>query len=226
MRYGQKITEQEFKTLKKGDKYFTADGGYVRTFDHFSKKKTLAAVSSDKMVSYLANMYWPTRAQLGLPEPVQAPVAAAPTAQPTRKENTKMSHQSTFATSACRALAVVKNDTVDAGWRTAAKQTVASTRVPLVAFLSSQRVPGMVTGLVSAALDTEYGSGALALAMGSALPLVPHFARDARFVRLAKELRVLGIETFLSNVVDQVLNPLRDQLAEIISGVPTPSDDA
>lgn len=124
-----------------------------------------------------------------------------------------------------KSLCVVKDDAVDAAWRAAAKQAVKSAKVPLLAFLGAQKLPGSVLGFMGAFADTDNGEAVLAFVLGVGITYVPNFGTDPKFVRLAKELRVLGMESFMTKVMDVMLNPIRDQIVELVKSLPFASPE-
>lgn len=216
---GTKVSQSDFLSLRKGDLYYSTFTNVVKVFDHPSKKQKFVAINSEGKQNELANMRWCTIAEVNAyrgytsePQPKCARVV--------RKEETKMSTMSRCGSAVSDALCVVKEDTVDAAWRTAAKQTVKSAKVPLGAFLCRQKLPKGVVGFLASQLSTESGEAVLAIVLGTGLTYVPQFGCDPKFARLSKELRVLGMEVFTSKVADVVLNPMREYLAELIGGLP------
>jgi hypothetical protein len=113
---------------------------------------------------------------------------------------------------------MAKNDAGDAVWRTAAKQAVRTARTPVVAFLAKSKF-GMVAPLAAEFLDTEAGEAALAYVVGNVMAQVPSFSCDPKLRRLAKELRVLGLEFVSDKVADLLLSPVRDGLKELVGGL-------
>jgi hypothetical protein len=137
-----------------------------------------------------------------------------------KKETGKMANVVREESRVQHALAVVKSDATDAVWRTAARQTVRSAKTPLVALLGRQALPPGVVGFLVSQLDTDNGEALLAFVLGTALTYVPQFGTDPKFVRLARELRILGMDNFISKVADVMLNPVREQLVDILKAVP------
>lgn len=230
---GMRLSQSDFTSLRKGDLYYSTYTNTVKVFDHPSKKQPYVAINSERKQNELANMRWCTQEELDLYRYPSTPsrVATPPRPHPledvvkcakfdVRKEETKMSAMSRCGSVVSDALCVVKEDTVDAAWRTAAKQTVKSAKVPLGAFLCRQKLPKGVVGFLASQLSTESGEAVLALVLGTGLTYVPQFGCDPKFVRLSKELRVLGMEVFTSKVADVVLNPMREYLADLIGGLP------
>lgn len=142
-----------------------------------------------------------------------------------KKEGNDMSHLSRTGACVNQALTVAKSDLHDAAWRTAAKQTLATARAPLTALLDAQKLPPGVVSFLLSQFETENGEAVLAMLLGTGLTYMPQCS-DAKFVRLAKELRVLGMEHFVSKVANTMLKPFRDELMELLKGVPlaTPED--
>jgi hypothetical protein len=219
---GALIGDTEFRALKKGDVYFILDQNELRTFERFAKcvakGKGLKAVNTNGTVNPLVDMRWPTYFELnGCEEQV---VVSVPK-QTTNKQSFQTrgsSMQCPSAVSQC--LTTVKSDTVDAVWRTAAKETVRSVHQPMSAFLAGQNLPAGVVAVLAAALKTDAGEAVLGFILGNTMPYVPHFAGNARLMRLAKELRVLGLEHFTTKLADAVLSPLREQLTALVGSLP------
>ena len=144
--------------------------------------------------------------------------SAQVTNQQNKKEEKTMS--SKLATTVSSGLSTLKADAVDGAWRAAAKQTIKSAKVPLLTFLKGQKVPGMAVEFLTTQLDSENGEAALGLLLGTVMTYLPQFCADQKMNRLAKELRVFGMDCFISKIADIMLNPVRDQLAEIVKNVP------
>lgn len=242
---GQRLTSQEFASLRRGDVYFITDQNECRTFERHAKCYTNSkikcegartkAVNSLGSVNPLADMRWPTLGELnayersqGLPQ-TGAPCAAAPARPaytpppayaapaPASRKETTMSTGKCSAVS--QALTVVKADGVDAAWRTAAKQASRAVRAPLAALLGKS-LPGGVVGLVLGQLDTEGGEALLSFVIGHTMSYVPQFSCDPKLMRLAKEMRVQGMSYFTDLLADAVLAPLREQLVEVVKLIP------
>jgi hypothetical protein len=221
---GRAITDGEFRSLKPGDVYFITDQDELRTFERLAKcvakKGVLKAVNSDGHVNPIADMRWPTYFELNGTEE-QVAVAAPSYSQPTtRQPSTKESKSMHCPSAVSQCLSTVKCDATDAVWRTAARETVRSVHQPMSAFLASQNLPAGVASVLAAALKTDAGEAVLGFVLGNTMPYVPHFARNARLMRLSKELRVLGLEHFTTKLADAVLSPLRAQLTELVGGLP------
>jgi len=122
------------------------------------------------------------------------------------------------------ALTVVKADGTDAFWRTGAKQTVRAVHGPLSALLNKHLPIGVSGVIVDQLLNTDHGEAILAYALGNTMQYIPKFNSDPKLVRLAKEMRVLGLTFFTDKVADAILTPLRDQLMDIVNQLPFSND--
>jgi hypothetical protein len=142
--------------------------------------------------------------------------------QQTKKEENKMSNvvKTTNESTMQAAYSAVKSDGTDAAWRVAAKQAAKSVKAPVVAALQRTTLPTGVVGFAVSQLDTANGEAVLAFVLGTVMGYVPQLGTDPKFIRLARELRVLGMDRFLSKVADVMLNPLREQLVEIVKAIP------
>jgi hypothetical protein len=249
---GQKLSVNDFNSLKKGDVYFVLDQLEMRAFERFAKcckfkkKPHNKAVNSDGKVNAIENMRWPTKLELdhysmGSSQkyslnrcesvackgacgfPYQQPQKVVMPRSNNEKENSEMNNCNSAVS---EALATVQADVKDAAWRTAAHETVKSVRAPLSAFLGKQKLPKGVCGAVMAMSDTDAGEAILAFLLGTSMRYVPKFCCDAKLTRLAKELRVLGLEHFTTKVADAFLEPLREQLVEVVSLLPFGDDDS
>lgn len=209
---GSPITGTEFRNLRKGERYFITDQNELRTFERhakcYAKKNVEKAVNSTGSVNPRSDMRWPTDAELyGKQEPVNVSTRT--------QERSKMSTCSRVST----VLATVKDDGVDAAWRTAARQAAKTVREPLAAVLRG-RLPAGVCGLVLSQLDTEHGEAFLAFVTGHAMSYIPQFSCDAKLNRLAKELRVLGLQFATDKLASAILSPLREQFVEVVKMIP------
>lgn len=236
---GQKFTINDFNSLKKGDVYVIADastGDQLRQFERFArcckfkKNPHNKAVNSTGKINSLENMRWPlfkelhcSRWEWGSNKTTQKAedISLKNDYYINNKEKDNMSNCNTVS----EALATVQADVKDAAWRTAAHETIKSVRAPLAAFLGKQRFPKGVCGAVMAMSDTDAGEAVLAFLLGTSMRYVPKFCCDAKLTRLAKELRVLGLEHFTTKVADAFLEPLREQLVEVVSLLPFGDDD-
>lgn len=212
---GQRLTDQEFKNLKRGNWYVSEDendGDLVREFDHFSHKNPeKSAVNSDGKVNRKETMRWLTSREAenqGLLNKCETKTAK------TKVSDRTMSCKSTMETALC----TVKSETKDAAWRTAANQVVKSAKQPLVAFLKSKNVPVAALAVVASVLETEEGSAAFSLLLGTAMAYLPN--NDCRMKRLAEECRVSGYAGLFGRVADTLISPLREQLSALVAGVP------
>lgn len=231
---GMAITNEEFAQLRKGDVYFITDKNECRVFKRFAKvyrKGKFKVVNTLGHVNGILDMRWPTNDEknrwccpsyhAGGAASTRQNVVMPREKSTTYKENDQMSNCSAVS----QALTVVKGDAIDAAWRTAAHETVKAVRAPLAAFLNKQNLPAGVVGLVLGSLDTDAGEAVLAYLVGMSMTYVPKFSRDTKLMRLATELRVLGMEHFTTKIADALLNPLREQLVEVVGSLPFGSDD-
>lgn len=198
--YMRWLTENEFRDWMLNNKFTKSK----LVHDHMTDRK-------DLVKEFIKNVGKPSEN-----------VATTDTMVVMKKENVKMASL-VQGSRVNQALAVVKSDGTDALWRVAAKQSVKLVRAPLVAFLTRQALPAGVVGFLTDLLDTDNGEAVLAYVMGSSMCYLPQFGTDPKFVRLAKECRVLGAEVFLSKVADIMLNPFREQIADLLKAVPLDS---
>jgi hypothetical protein len=138
----------------------------------------------------------------------------------TKKEETMSDLKTTNETAIQVAYNTVKSDGTDAAWRVAAKQAAKSVKAPVVAALQRTTLPTGVIGFFVSQFDTDNGEAVLAFVLGTVMGYVPQLGTDPKFIRLARELRVLGMDRFLSKVADVMLNPLREQFVEIVKAIP------
>ena len=119
-----------------------------------------------------------------------------------------------------RTLATVKTEGTEAIWRTAAAQTLTVVQAPLIAALKRQGVSEGVLGFVGIFLETEMGRGLLALLLGTALSNIPNFGNNPKVQRLASELRIMGMASYGNLIAGVVIDPLREMMVNVISGLP------
>lgn len=117
------------------------------------------------------------------------------------------------------AMCMVKADGTDALWRTSAKQAVKTAKVPVVAFLGKTKFGGVVAPMAAEFLDTAAGEAALSWVAGNVMAQVPSLNCDPKLRRLAKEMRVMGLEWVSDQLGDLVFSPFRDGLKELVSGL-------
>jgi hypothetical protein len=219
---GRLISDVEFRALRKGDQYFILDQNELRTFERpakcVAKKGVLKAVNTNGTVNPLSDMRWPTYFELNGCEE-QVAVAPAPK-QTTHSYTTKRGSSMQCPSTVSQCLTTVKCDATDAVWRTAARETVRSVHQPMSAFLAGQNLPAGVVSVLAAALKTDAGEAVLGFILGNTMPFVPHFRGNPRLERLAKELRVLGLEHFTTKLAEAVLSPLREQLVALVGSLP------
>lgn len=124
------------------------------------------------------------------------------------------------ATLATQMLVAVVSETERAAWRSAAKQTAMGARDVLLSALKAplKAYPWLAKKLKTM-LESEYGEAALSYSLGLVLELS---RSDARSLRLAKELRIEGEATALT----EVLEPLRKLITEHMEQVLKVADDA
>jgi hypothetical protein len=186
----------------------------------------LKAVNTNGTVNPIADMRWPTYFELN---GCEEQVAVAPTPAPKTTQHSRSTQSQSFQTrgssmqcpsAVSQCLTTVKSDATDAVWRTAARETVRSVHQPMSAFLAGQNLPAGVVSVLAAALKTDAGEAVLGFILGNTMPFVPHFRGNARLERLAKELRVLGLEHFTTKLAEAVLSPLREQLVALVGSLP------
>jgi hypothetical protein len=202
---GNAITLEEFDNLENGDLY-RYKGKITQFVNHYTITNGIKkyAKNSDGTSYYYDNLFsWPTLEERN----------------DYIKKNGEVKMSNLTQSKLNTAISTIKNDGTDALWRVAAKQAVKSAKTPIVAFLEQQRFSSSLVQVFASQLDTDNGEAALAFVLGSLIPYIPRFGSDVKFIRLAKELRILGMENLLSKVADVVLNPLRDQLVEILKSV-------
>jgi hypothetical protein len=211
---GQHINLTEFDALKPGDLFINArrNNTAVLKFKDF--------VSSDKCedarggTNTLGNIRWLTDTEYFNYQTINE------TIKQTKKEETMSNLKTTNETAMQVAYNTVKSDGTDAAWRVAAKQAAKSVKAPVVAALQRTTLPTGVVGFFVSQLDTNNGEAVLAFALGTVMGYVPQLGSDPKFIRLARELRVLGMDRFLSKVADVMLNPFREQLVDIVKAIP------
>ncbi len=228
-----KMNTASFRGLKQGDRYVVISKDEMRTFERFHKnyavnddsclKAVNAAGTVDSLVSETTgekDMRWPSAQEMS--------AGCVLSKATTMKEDTGMASamMSKAGTVLTNAGKVAGNDLVDAGWRTAAKEATKLAREPLMAFLKNNNMPGMAGALVSSFLDTSHGEAAFSMVLGWSLLYTNK--GNASFARLSKELRVLGLEHFTTQVAEVLVSPIRDALTGLvdqIGGILPSSDD-
>lgn len=118
-----------------------------------------------------------------------------------------------------KALGNVKQDAVEAAWRQGVEKVIESGHKHLVARATATM--GSARGkLVASFLESSTGKHVLAYGLGVALEAaVPHID-DERLERLAKELRVYGLEVVMGFFVTEVQGFLKDALKHLPKKTP------
>lgn len=112
-------------------------------------------------------------------------------------------------------------DATDAAWRSAANTAVAAIRAPLLAALSS-RLDSRQTKAVGAFLATGEGRALLSVALGMAPLLLPDLASDPRVTRLAREMRVAGMQVVSDMLLNELCGPVIQALTKAVAKLPPP----
>ena len=112
-------------------------------------------------------------------------------------------------------------DATDAAWRSAAATAVAAIRAPLLAALSS-RLDSRQTKAVGAFLAKEEGRALLSVALGMAPMLLPELASDPRVTRLAREMRVAGMQVVSDMLLSDLCGPVIQALTKAVAKLPPP----
>src|ERR1019366_7703315 len=215
---GLAINKLQFESMVIGDCFVN-----VKRSDHifvFEKYSTDPGVCKDSNGdrNTLKNMRWPT-----VDEIRRYNNKKLTNNNKTKKEENKMNDNKQIVkneTAIQVAYNTVKSDGTDAAWRVAAKQAAKSVKAPVVAALQRTTLPTGGIGFFVSQFDTDNGEAVLAFVLGTVMGYVPQLGTDPKFIRLARELRVLGMDRFLSKVADVMLNPLREQLVEIVKAIP------
>lgn len=111
---------------------------------------------------------------------------------------------------ASKAVATLKVDASDAGWRVAGSQFIKLTKEPLVALLSRHLGPDddALRGRIAAFLDTELGTAILSAFLSAGLSAVPG-EPNALPAMMARELRVRSMAGAGDVIADVLMGPLR-----------------
>ena len=105
-------------------------------------------------------------------------------------------------------------------WLAAAEQVAKRTQAPLLKALNAQKVPTIASRYIQIALDTELGSGAYAVALGTLLPFIPRLADNKRAVKLAGYLQAHGMKTIISILVDPIIDGVEKVFLQAMKSLP------
>ena len=105
-------------------------------------------------------------------------------------------------------------------WLAAAEQVAKRTQAPLLKALKAQKVPTIASRYIQIALDTELGSGAYAVALGTLLPFIPRLADNKRAVKLAGYLQAHGMKTIISILVDPIIDGVEKVFLQAMKSLP------
>lgn len=146
------------------------------------------------------------------------PSPAAPTAA--EKDQSDMANTQSFGT---RLIERAKETGADIGYRTSARQLAKMVRDPLVKGIAQRlgrnsRDRARYAEQIGAFLDTEAGFGVLQGLVGLAMLTLP---TDNEYVELiGQESLTAGGTAVTDTLADMVMNPLREALTALISGLP------
>lgn len=117
----------------------------------------------------------------------------------------------------------MKNDFVDASYRTAASQTVEIVKKGLLKVIENQSKGSRKKANVSALrdfLDTSLGNSAISYVLGMAIDQIPGLKEDKRMQRLAKEFRINGMATAGNFVADKFIAQMMPALTGAMQNLP------
>lgn len=128
---------------------------------------------------------------------------------------------------ASKAVATLKVDASEAGWRIAGSQFIKMTKEPLVALLSRHLGPDddALRGRIAAFLDTELGTAILSAILSAGLSAVPG-EPNALPAMMARELRVRSMAGAGDVIADVLMGPLRQVAVMYLQAPaePTPAE--
>ena len=115
---------------------------------------------------------------------------------------------------------MLKGDAGDASWRVGAEKMVDMLKAPLVgAIVGTQKIENaQAKAAIAGFFDSDLGSGFIALLAGAAVTALPISDEGGKKDRIAKELRVLGMQKGLKKGVDLVTKPLEEMLKNMAAG--------
>lgn len=102
-------------------------------------------------------------------------------------------------------------------WRTATERTLDAARRPAIRAIVART--GNSEQKVAAFLDSREGTALLAYALGVAIPQIPQLA-SPKWLRLSRELRVLGAKQLTDLAAEQFVDPLIKALEEVAGELP------
>lgn len=140
---------------------------------------------------------------------------------------TMMTKTTTKGTMIQNAITTVKTEGSEALWRTAATQAVRAAYEPLMAALRRQNISGETLAAISFFLQSELGQGAVAMLLGTVLSNVPgKFGKSDKMIRLAKEMRILGMTVYSNTIADLFLDPIRGFFVDMLETLPEVAENA
>lgn len=117
-------------------------------------------------------------------------------------------------------LDMLKEDSKEAMWRSAASNMTSATKAGIVMMLQSKGQSNETIAAVTDALDTEFGAAAISMFLGLGLTYVPQLNEDPRAKRLAKEFRTNGIATGMNAVIGAAMENLVPMISEALKSLP------
>jgi hypothetical protein len=153
------------------------------------------------------------------------PVTVKKASEQKKKEQPKMAIESNLSTKLATVKTQVTKDAKEALYRTGAKKAVDASRALIVTGLKSKTKGNARAKQIAAFLETDHGRAALSVILGN-LPLVmPQLATDPRFMKLAAEMRVAGLQHVTDLLADELAGPVTAIFTSAVAAIPDVKDD-
>lgn len=115
-----------------------------------------------------------------------------------------------------------KDDMEEAAYRGAARQITKGTRAILVAFLKSQGAKKAWIKAIVEMSESDWGCSMISWGLGVVLTYAPHLRENAHCQILAKEFRVEGLGSAVSQVGDIFRAQFEPMILKAVASLPTP----
>lgn len=225
------MTDASWDKLKNGDVVAVRVGndmqsGYIGEVNTKSQNNDAVTFKTGPTLYARDYIGWPTVAELAAYRAQKAQSSGKASAtwgfDEATTQETDMDKQMTKSGECglvARTVDLVQADTVAALWRTSAREFLASAKTPIKMVIEKTGMPKGVAGMVLSQLDTPHGEAGFAWVLGMAITATPTLNRDEKVMRVAKELRILGLEWFTSSIASAVLDPIRENLLETVKNL-------
>lgn len=129
------------------------------------------------------------------------------------KKEIKMSNKAPF-------MEMMKDNTVDAAYRSGAKQFTKMAKAAILSQLSKNTSSEGIAA-VSNLLDTEMGTATMSMLMGLGIHYAPGISEDPRAARLAQEFQVAGLAVGFDQIFGMLTSTLLPAFQEAMKSLPS-----